>query len=235
MVRILHARSGGLVLQCPRAIIFDWDNTLVDSWRCIQAAMNVTLAAMGHAEWGLEETKARVALSLRDLFPTLFGERWGEAREVFYRTFAAIHLDYLQPLPGVPAMLEALRRLGVHLAVVSNKNGGFLRQEAQHLGWNSHFDRLVGATDAAADKPSAAPVLLALQAIGVPPGETVWLVGDQPVDVECAMNSGCAPVLLRQEPPRQGEFALLTAPRHIDRCDELTHLVRELLVPISPN
>ena len=28
------------------------------------------------------------------------------------------------------------------------------------------------------------------------PGEEVWLVGDTAVDMECATNSGCVPVLL---------------------------------------
>ena len=31
-------------LSKPRAIVFDWDNTLVDSWPCIHTAMNATLA-----------------------------------------------------------------------------------------------------------------------------------------------------------------------------------------------
>ena len=95
-------------LPRPRAILFDWDNTLIDSWGCIQAAMNATLRAMGHGEWDLEETKRRVAQSLRDSFPELFGTRWQEARDVFYRTFSAIHLDHLAPLPGAAEMLDGL-------------------------------------------------------------------------------------------------------------------------------
>ena len=75
------------MLQAPRAVIFDWDNTLVDSWGCILAAMNTTLKAMGHVEWTMEEAKNRVARSLRDSFPELFGDRWTEARDVFYAAF----------------------------------------------------------------------------------------------------------------------------------------------------
>jgi phosphoglycolate phosphatase len=46
------------------------------------------------------------------------------------------------------------------------------------------------------DKPHAAPVALALNGSGVAPGDAVWLVGDTGVDMECAYNSGCVPVLL---------------------------------------
>jgi phosphoglycolate phosphatase len=222
-------------LVAPKGIIFDWDNTLVDSWACIREAMNRTLSAMGHAEWDMGEMKARVALSLRDSFPALFGARWEEAKEVFYAAFEAIHLDYLKPLPGAPAMLESLVARGVRLSVVSNKNGNFLRQEAAHLGWGRLFDRLVGATDAPEDKPAPAPVLLALASMNCRQGEPVWFVGDAPVDMECAGNAGCVPILLRAEAPKPGEFDDYPFRRHLEDCGALSGLVSELWVPISPN
>ena len=223
------------VLPPPKAVIFDWDNTLIDSWLCIQAAMNATLRHMGHPEWDMEETKARVALSMRDSFPALFGDRWTEARDVFYASFAAIHIDYLRPLPGAMEMLQALRKRGVALSVVSNKNGRFLRAESQHLGWDGYFSRLVGAADAHEDKPSSAPVILALEQTGVAPGKDVWFVGDALVDMACAHNSGCTPILLRHEPVRAGEFDEHPPHRRLSNCEELSQLVCELLVPNSSN
>lgn len=220
-------------LPAPRAIIFDWDNTLVDSWLCIQAAMNTTLRAMDHDEWDLEETKRRVALSLRDSFPDLFGPRWQEARDVFYRAFSDIHLDYLAPLPGAAEMLQGLAELGLTLGVVSNKNGRFLRQEVRQLGWDGLFHRLVGATDASEDKPSAVPVRMCLDGAGVSAGPEVWFVGDSPIDMECAHNSGCVPILLRPDAWRDGEFDRFSPRSHLVHCRDFVTLVRELLVPIS--
>ena len=66
----------------PRAVLFDWDNTLIDSWPAIHSATNAVMAAMGHPLWTFEETKIRVRKSLRDTFPVMFGERWLEARAV---------------------------------------------------------------------------------------------------------------------------------------------------------
>jgi phosphoglycolate phosphatase len=34
-------------LALPKAVIFDWDNTLVDSWPVIHHALNETLEAYG--------------------------------------------------------------------------------------------------------------------------------------------------------------------------------------------
>ena len=84
----------------PRAILFDWDNTLIDSWGAIQDAQNHTLTAFGLAPWTLEETKARVHGSMRDSYPQLFGDRWLEAGEVLYRRFEERHMETLTPLAG---------------------------------------------------------------------------------------------------------------------------------------
>src|SRR6202040_342939 len=77
----------------PRAILFDWDNTLVDSWATIHDALNFLMRAMNKPEWSLAETRERVRLSLRESFPLHFGERWEEAREIYLDRFRAIHLD----------------------------------------------------------------------------------------------------------------------------------------------
>lgn len=221
-------------LPYPRAIVFDWDNTLIDSWECIQAATNATLRHMGHREWTMVETHARVAKSLRDSFPEMFGGRWEEARDFFYATYRAIHLDHLNPLPGVEALLRDLVERDIYLAVVSNKNGGFLRREAEKLGWTGYFGRLVGATDAPQDKPSAAPLHMALEGSGVMPGEQVWFVGDALIDMECAVKTGCVPLLLRPTAPQPGEFDTYPPRRHLPGCGALASLVSELLVPIWP-
>ena len=60
----------------PRAILFDWDNTLVDSWPMIHEARNFVMAAMGQPLRSLADTKLSARLSLRDDFPRIFGERW---------------------------------------------------------------------------------------------------------------------------------------------------------------
>jgi phosphoglycolate phosphatase len=183
----------------PRAILFDWDNTLVDSWATIHEALNQVMAAMDRPLWSLDETRARVRLSLRDSFPAHFGTRWIEARQIYLDHFRAIHLARLAALPGCEAMVQGLAEDGYFLGIVSNKTGGILRLEVAQLGWTQWFGSIVGAGDAAADKPARDPVDLALAPSGFEPGGDVWFVGDTAIDVECARNSGCVPVLLGPE------------------------------------
>jgi phosphoglycolate phosphatase len=185
-----------LGLARPRAILFDWDNTLVDSWATIHEALNVVMAAMEKPLWSLQETKERVRLSLRESFPIHFGEQWEEARQIYLDAFRAIHLERLSSLPGRGELLRALFREGIFLGVVSNKTGSLLRREVDRIGWSTLFGSVIGAGDAAVDKPDAAPVALALESSGIKAGDVVWFVGDTGVDMECARNSGCVPVLL---------------------------------------
>jgi phosphoglycolate phosphatase len=185
-----------LGLARPRAILFDWDNTLVDSWATIHEALNVVMAAMEKPLWSLQETKERVRLSLRESFPIHFGEQWEEARQIYLDAFRAIHLERLTSLPGRGELLRALFREGIFLGVVSNKTGSLLRREVDRIGWSGFFGSVIGAGDAAVDKPDAAPVALALESSGIKAGDGVWFVGDTGVDMECARNSGCVPVLL---------------------------------------
>ncbi len=211
-------------LPRPRALLFDWDNTLVDSWTTITAALNETFAEFDKPAWTLVETKARVRSSMRESFPAMFGQEWQRAGATFYAAYKRTHLETLRPMPGAGAMLEGLAGLGLYLGVVSNKNGPILREEAEHLGWTGHFGGIVGATDAPRDKPDAEPVRLALGPGGIAPGGDVWLVGDADIDMECAHNAGCTPVLVHPQPPGPDWLRNLPALR-LNDCNELLRLL----------
>jgi phosphoglycolate phosphatase len=209
------------VNTAPRAILFDWDNTLVDNWSVIAESMNAVFNAFDMPQWTLAETKARTRASLRDSFPRMFGERAKEAGRIFSDHFASRHLAELREMPGAGLLLKRLKGSGVYLAIVSNKRGRFLRVEADHLGWTGHFTKLVGAADAPEDKPAIAPVELALAGSGIPRGRDVWFVGDTDIDIDCAVNASCVPVLLRAEAPGLGEFTANKPSLHFSDCGAL--------------
>lgn len=182
-------------LPKPQAIIFDWDNTLVNSWPVIHAALEKTFIDMGMTPWTLEETMQRVSKSMRDSFPILFGDNWQKAADLYQSYYRASHLQDLQALPGAEELLRRIKKQQLYCVVVSNKKGGTLRQEIAHLQWDAYFDAMVGSTDAAHDKPHAAPVELAFKESGIEVGPAVWFIGDSEIDLECARNVGCTAVL----------------------------------------
>ena len=191
-------------------VLFDWDGTLVDNWPVIHEALAVARKAFGLPSWGFADTLRHVSRSGRESFPRMFGADWRQASDMFYAAFEARHLDALTLLPGAEPCLDRLEAAGFPLAVVSNKNGAYLRREADRLGWTGRFEALVGAGDACCDKPDAAPVRMALRGRA---GH--WLVGDSDTDIRTARNAGLRSVVV---PYAGGPAAGLDADA---RCDSL--------------
>lgn len=187
----IHMKS----LPLPRAVIFDWDNTLVDTWPLIHRALNATLSEMGKPEWSMEQTKLRVSKSMRDSFPAMFGEDWQAAGERYRKNYRLRHLEELEALPGAAEVLARVHALGLFCVVVSNKLGTSLREEVTHMGWAPYFQAIIGADDAVRDKPHADPVHMAFEKSPVKPGRDVWFIGDSEVDLECAVGTGCTGIL----------------------------------------
>jgi phosphoglycolate phosphatase len=178
----------------PSALLYDWDNTLVDGWAGITGALNAVFGAFGMPLWTVEDTRSRVRVSLRDSFPAMFGAEWERARDIFYASLDSQHLLHVSPMPGAGDALLAGRPWPQ--GVVSNKAGRYLRAEVVHLGWDTHFGAVIGAGDAIADKPDPAPIFLALSRIGKAADRSVWYLGDTALDMAAARAAGVTAVLI---------------------------------------
>lgn len=214
-------------LKKPKAILFDWDNTLADTWPTIYTAMCKTFEEMGHEPWTFEETKERVHRSLRDSFPEIFGDRWQEAGDKYIANFRRIHLEKLTPLENAEEVLKELSGTDIYVALVSNKTGESLRLEVDHIGWNGYFSKVIGAKDAEEDKPSVKPVLMALDGSGIAPGPDVWFVGDSITDMECAYNAKCIPIFYGDQDLTSPRYANHQPARHFKNHNELVEAIRE--------
>ncbi|MCD6034494.1 MAG: Phosphoglycolate phosphatase [Rickettsiales bacterium] len=210
-----------MTLTTPKAILFDWDNTLADTWPIIHRSLHKTFTDMGHTPWTIEEVKEKVHRSMRDSFPEIFGDDWEKASSIYQTFFTENHLKDLEVLEGAVDVLTHLRAKDVYMAVVSNKTGHNLRKEVTHIGWDRFFDKVVGAKDAREDKPSSAPVLLALEGSGIALGPDVWLIGDSLTDLECAYNSGITPIFYGDADLSEERFRPFPPKRHLRNHDEL--------------
>ncbi len=181
----------------PQAVIFDWDNTLVDSWPAIAEAINMTRQTFGLPVWSLDEIKLNCTRAARESFPEWFGDDWKKAYDVYYQGFDEVRRKRsITPLNGAPELLTWLQQQKIPAFVVSNKRGDYLRIEAEKLDWQKYFVSIVGAQDAPRDKPARDHVDHALKNTNIVADPSVWFVGDSEADVLCARNSGCTPVLI---------------------------------------
>lgn len=178
----------------PQAILFDWDNTLVDTFDLIFDAINHVLNTFEKPLWTREQAIERIQASAREGLPSLFGDQWENALHCYRDFYRAKHLDCLKPTTGAKALLDTLQKANIPLGIVSNKGGELLRKEVTHLGWDSYFLAIVGSKDAPHDKPAPDMAILALEKMTISSSNNVWLIGDAPVDWECAEALGCLPI-----------------------------------------
>jgi len=71
---------------------------------------------------------------------------------------------------------------------------------------------------------------MALQGSGHSPGNEIWFVGDADIDLECAINAGCTPILVRELPPKNGEFDEHPPAKYLKNCLELKEFTNLFLV-----
>lgn len=107
-------------------------------------------------------------------------------------------------LPGAEEALRRLRAAGFALACVANWDVS-LAEYLGRAGLRHHFDVVVSAAEAGAQKPDPRVFRLALDRLGVAPGRALH-VGDDDVDRDGAHAAGLAfePVPLATLPERLG-------------------------------
>ncbi len=184
-------------LPPPRACVFDLDGTLVDSLRDIADALNHCLRLLGLPARPVDDYRYMVGEGVPKLCQRAIGEshphlvqRLAELARPYYRTQVVRHT---RPYPGVPELVERLRRAGVKLAVLSNKPHDMTVRVVE-VFWNDDvFDRVYGYVEEGYRKPSPFHLHRICRELDVSPADT-WLIGDTPTDVETARAAGAVAV-----------------------------------------
>jgi len=174
-----------------RAVLFDWDGTLVDSAERTFACYVKVFAAYGIAfdQAAFEHTYSP------DWYRTY--EEVGLPREVWPEADARWLACYTTApsllLPGARETLERLAEAGRLQGLVSSGDGSRVRREIEELGLARFFGVVVCGGETACRKPHPEPLLVAISRLGVAAGATAY-VGDSPEDVAMAKSAGVVSV-----------------------------------------
>ncbi len=212
-------------LPKPSALLFDWDNTLVDTWPVIFASFNKALEATGRSPWDDSYARAQIHRSAREMFPIIFGADAAKAEQVYYDSFQSLHLQALQAMPDALELLEAGKACGIPMAVVSNKRRAFLHKEIQHMGWQAYFQAIISAGDVELDKPHPLPAQYCIKQLGLVVSPDVWFIGDTITDMMCAHNCGISAILINALPIMDDDFSRYPPDIHVKKCFELTEIL----------
>ena len=172
-----------------RAVLFDMDGTLLDTLEDLQDSVNHVLLAHGYPARTREEIRAFLgngaAMLLRRALPDTVGEEEFAALLTEYKAWYQAHnCIKTRPYPGIPELLDKLRKSGVQVAIVSNKPDPTTKALAEKF-----FPGVpaFGQRDDLSPKPAPDLVLCALKELGCPRESAIY-VGDSEVDIQTAWN-----------------------------------------------
>jgi len=208
------------------AVLFDFDGTLVDSFAGITASTNHVRQHYGLPPMTEAEIRVYVGLGLPNLMETVVPVAPLEEAIALYRAHhPSVMISGTRLLPGVSETLRALHDRGVLLAICSNKAVVFTRELVSALGIGPWFSAILGPDDVAGrPKPDPAMLIEAIQRLGVPREQTVY-VGDMAVDVHAGKAAGLE-VWLVEGGAVGRESAVAAGPdRILKRFDELQELL----------
>jgi pyrophosphatase PpaX len=113
-----------------------------------------------------------------------------DAMVATYRAYNLTHHDALvKPYEGVVSEVLKLRARGKRLGLVTSKLRDGALRGLKVAGLDDAFEIVVGADNVTHPKPHPEPVLKALELLGAPAAETVF-VGDSRHDIECGRAAG---------------------------------------------
>jgi len=171
-----------------RAVLFDWDGTLLDSYHADARAYQKMFAELG-IRWNLAELAEHYSPDWHNVYraAALPRERWAEA-DSLWRRFYRSERPKLQP--GARRVLERLAQR-YRLGLVTSGSPWRVRAQLRTLALSALFAARVFGDEAPRRKPHPSPLRLALRRIGCQPAACVY-VGDTPEDVAMARRAGVA-------------------------------------------
>ena len=176
-----------------KAVLFDMDGTILDTLEDLHQAVNASLRHFSLPEISREATRQYVGNGARRLIeqavPTGTAAELTEELLSYYILWYDRHSEEkTAPYAGVPEMLNALRKNGLRLAVISNKPDQTVRSLAARY-FGDFFESCAGEKAGIRRKPAPDTVFLAMREMGLRAEECVY-VGDSEVDVATARNAG---------------------------------------------
>lgn len=176
-----------------KAIIFDLDGTLLDTLEDLADSVNAVLESYGCPQRTIEEIRMFVGNGIRNLMK--LAVEGGEDHPQFESIFNAFKKYYAKnsrnktkPYEGIMMMLHSLQKMGMKMAIVSNK-ADFAVKELNTYYFKEYMTTAIGEREGIRRKPAPDTVFEAMKELHVTADEVVF-VGDSEVDADTAQNAG---------------------------------------------
>ena len=178
--------------------MIDLDGTLIHTAPEIARAANQMLVALDRKPLATQQIQGyigegAITLIKRCLTGQLAVEPdadlLAKAQALFFDAYSQIVTES-QPYHGVVEALQAIKRVGVALACITNKPAAFTGPLLEKSGLMPYFDLVVSGDTLKKKKPEPDQIFYICEKFAIPVNESL-LIGDSKTDVEAARNAGC--------------------------------------------
>ena len=214
-----------------KLVIFDLDGTLLNTYEDIAAATNYALALHGYPTHSTPVIKSFVGNGINKLFERALPEGHKSMDEVLkiraaFVPYYNVHgADFTVPFEGIVELLYTLQRLGLKLAVASNKY-----EEATKALVETYFPEIewcavLGQREGVPTKPDPTIVEEILTAAEITDKREVLYVGDSGVDMQTAINAGVEGVGVTWGCRSREELESFNPRAVVDSCEEIVQII----------
>ncbi|RYG68955.1 hydrolase, partial [bacterium] len=131
------------VSQSIKAVIFDFDGTLADTFPAIHSAFNAALEPIVGHTFTRDEVIDRFGPADEGMLSNELGaknEKLAGAIETYFAAYTAAHDDGVVAFDGITELLEELDTKGYRLACMTGKSRRAADISLAYLGWTDRFE-----------------------------------------------------------------------------------------------
>ena len=201
-----------------RALLFDWDGTLVDSAHLGLAAFEKTFSELG-VVFAHEIYQAKYSPNWYSTYEALGlpKDLWQTADDLWIQHYGE---QTAQLIDGVGDTLLALRSKGYRLGVVTSGSRSRVDREVQQSVLKDAFSVVICNEDIVHKKPDPEGLSLALYEIKIDPSQCAY-VGDAPEDIEMGRRGNVMTVGVRSTYPSSARVPTANPDLYLERITEL--------------
>lgn len=207
-----------------KAVLFDFDGTLVDSSEGIYKSLAYAFEKDGKPTPDEVTLRKFIGPPIYDSFKNLFGYKDDKILymiEKYRECYRAVGYREVEVYEGVPELLACLHKNGIKIATASSKPTAYIEKILDERNLLSYFDYLGGTDFDNISSDKAVIIQNAMDALDVSPKDTL-MVGDRLFDICGAKGAGvpCVAVLYgfgsREEFLEYGADYIVSTPKEIE-------------------
>ena len=166
-----------------KAVVFDFDMTLVDSSYAIHKCANLLAREFGLPEVTREKVLEGIGLTVDNSWRLYWGNYKKEWLEFYRDNFRGAEQSDIRLFDGTLTALKKIKKAGIKIGVASNRRFAFRAVDA--IGLAPYVDTVVGLEDITKAKPDPEALLTAINRLQAGPSNSFY-VGDTDIDMKTA-------------------------------------------------